>query len=198
MCGPSRFRLSEYAKPDRPSPKTRTVRAVPVPLFALVETNQPLFLGVVEGSSSHSVSVELANVTFPESGTLTSGTVSEAVVAAALPGCCSMTGGSVIFTPPVPSLTALNGRDDLFPCNGPITAAARRRQQQAAHSIFHIFYQPSRAGFRAKDVARLVRRDALGGTGGRRLFRRVGNECCHPSVGDLADSDPAFPAVVIF
>jgi hypothetical protein len=43
-------------------------------------------VGVVEGSSSHSVSVELANVTFPESGTLTSGTVSEAVVAAALPG----------------------------------------------------------------------------------------------------------------
>jgi hypothetical protein len=30
------------------------------------------------------VSVELANVTFPESGTLTSGTVSEAVVVAGL------------------------------------------------------------------------------------------------------------------
>jgi hypothetical protein len=55
--------------------------------------------------------VELANVTFPESGTLTSDTVSEAVVAAALPGCCSMTGGSVIFTPPVPSLTALKLAD---------------------------------------------------------------------------------------
>jgi hypothetical protein len=68
-------------------------------------------LGAVEGSSSHSASVELANVTFPESGTLTSGTVSEAVVAAALPGCCSMTGGSVIFTPPVPSLTALKLAD---------------------------------------------------------------------------------------
>jgi hypothetical protein len=39
------------------------------------------------------VSVELANVTFLESGTLTSPTVSEAVVAAALPGCCSMTVG---------------------------------------------------------------------------------------------------------
>ena len=111
MCGPSRFRLSEYAKPDRPSPKTRTVKAVPVPPSPWRKTNQRLFLGVVEGSSSHSVSVELANVTFPESGTLTSDTVSEAVVAAALPGCCSMTGGSVIFTPPVPSLTALKLAD---------------------------------------------------------------------------------------
>ena len=73
------------------------------------------------------------------------------------------------------------GRDDLFPCNGPITAAARRRQQQAAHSIFHIFYQPS-TGLRAKDVARLVCRDALSGTSGRRLFRRVGmNAATRPS-----------------
>ena len=198
MCGPSRFRLSEYAKPDRPSPKTRTVRRCRSPLRLGGKRTSRYFWGLSKARRATACRWELANVTFPESGTLTSGTVSEAVVAAALPGCCSMTGGSVIFTPPVPSLTALNGRDDLFPCNGPITAAARRRQQQAAHSIFHIFYQPSRAGFRAKDVARLVRRDALGGTGGRRLFRRVGNECCHPSVGDLADSDPAFPAVVIF
>ena len=50
----------------------------------------------VEGWSSHSVPVGPAKVTWPESGTLTFSTVSAAIVAGALPGFCSTTGGSVI------------------------------------------------------------------------------------------------------
>jgi hypothetical protein len=46
----------------------------------------------VEGRSSHSVPVGPAKVTFPESDTLTSSTVSAAMVVGALPGFCVTTG----------------------------------------------------------------------------------------------------------
>jgi hypothetical protein len=52
--------------------------------------------GEDRGLSSHNLPVEPAKVTWPESETLTSSTVPAAIVAGALPGFCSTTGGSVI------------------------------------------------------------------------------------------------------
>src|SRR5258708_16909283 len=80
---------------------------------------------------------------------------------------------------------------------GQNTGSPPSRRQADRELLPHILHHPLWADFSAIDVARRIRRDALGCAGGVAFLDRVRDERRHRAVLGAADADAALPAVMI-